>query len=296
MLEVRSKFLKSLVVVCLLASSLSAQVAFLDAALAGTPAEHEVLGNPSGAVADPVNFPNDYLMEKNQYVLSYSRDRGTPNWVEWHMDLSWTGTATRQDDYREDTLLPNLTGWYHVQGSDYTGSPNGEGFDRGHMCPSADRLNTNADNSATFLMTNMIPQAPVNNQLVWADLENYCRTLVDQGNELYIFSGGSGIGGVGLHGLRNTIVNGHVTVPAWTWKVIVVLPVGTNDAQRVGPFTRVISVIMPNAQTVTRPWSQYRVSVANVENLSGMNFFKNIRRYVRGRLKKHVDTTTIPAP
>jgi endonuclease G len=253
-----------------------------------TAAEHEVLGNPSGAMPDPIGFANDYLMEKNQYVLSYSRDRGTPNWVEWHMDLSWTGAAPRQDDYREDTLLPS--NWYHVQGSDYTGSPTGEGFDRGHMCPSADRQNTVADNSATFLMTNMVPQAPMNNQIVWGDLENYARTLVDAGNELYIFSGGAGVGGVGLQGLKNTIVNGHVTVPAYTWKVIVVLPVGANDAQRVNQFTRVISVIMPNnQQTIARPWTQYRVSVGNVETLTGLRFFNKIRPTVRARLKKRVD-------
>jgi endonuclease G, mitochondrial len=71
--------------------------------------------------------------------------------------------------------------------------------------------------------------------------------------------------------------------------VIVVLPVGSNDAQRVNQFTRVISVIMPNIQTITRPWTQYRVSVANVENLTGLNFLKKTRPVVRARLKKRVD-------
>lgn len=261
----------------------------INVATAHTAAEHEALGNPSNAQTEPIGFANDYLMEKNQYVLSYNRDRGTPNWTEWHMDLSWTGSVQRQDDYREDTSLPTLAGWYHVQGSDYTGSPTGEGFDRGHMCPSADRLNTVADNSATFLMTNMIPQAPVNNQLVWADLEDYCRGLVDGGNELYIFSGGAGIGGTGLAGLKNTIVNGHVTVPAQTWKVIVVLPVGSNDAIRVNNFTRVIAVLMPNAQSITRPWTQYRTNVAKIEQVTGLNFLRNVRPQIRIRLKKRVD-------
>ncbi|WP_255412675.1 DNA/RNA non-specific endonuclease [Chitinophaga sp. S165] len=39
-------------------------------------------------------------------------------------------------------------------------------MDRGHNCPSADRTSTTA-NSSTFLMTNMIPQAPQNNQQTW---------------------------------------------------------------------------------------------------------------------------------
>jgi endonuclease G len=264
----------------------------VQATVAHTAGEHEVLGNPSRATTD-VNNPSDYLMEKNQYVLSYNRDKGTPNWVEWHLDTSWLGSVDRSDDYREDTLLP--AGWYHVQGTDYTGSPSGEGFDRGHMCPSGDRTNTPADNSATFLMTNFIPQAPVNNQLVWGDLENYCRSLVQAGNELYIFDGPAGIGGSGLRGgTTNTIVNGHVTVPAWTWKVIVVLPIGSNDAGRVTPFTRIISVIMPNVQSVTRPWGQYRTSVSQVEGLTGLRFFTNVAPTVRQRLRRRIDTQTVP--
>ena len=49
-------------------------------------------------------------------------------------------------------------------------SYSGSGFDRGHNCPSADRTGSTADNTATFLMTNMMPQAPTNNQQTWAHL------------------------------------------------------------------------------------------------------------------------------
>lgn len=36
-----------------------------------------LLGNPTNATADIANT-NNYLLEKPQYFLSYSRDRGTP--------------------------------------------------------------------------------------------------------------------------------------------------------------------------------------------------------------------------
>src|SRR5215510_7666891 len=107
--------------------------------------EHLTMGNPSNAVTN-VNQPNNYLMEKPQYSMSYSRDNGGPNWVSWHLDSSWLGSTPRQDDFREDPTLP--VGWYRVQATDFSGS----GFDRGHMCPSADRTITVAANSATFLM------------------------------------------------------------------------------------------------------------------------------------------------
>jgi endonuclease G len=41
-------------------------------------------------------------------------------------------------------------------------------------------------------MTNMIPQAPKNNQEVWRELEEYSRELVSQNKELYIIVGGQG--------------------------------------------------------------------------------------------------------
>lgn len=237
-----------------------------------TPSEHLTMGNPSNSVTN-VSQPNNYLMEKPQY--SYSRDNGGPNWVSWHLDNSWLGSAPRQDDFRADTSLP--AGWYRVQSTDYSGS----GFDRGHMCPSADRTITVAANSATFLMTNMIPQLPANNQGVWANLESYSRTLVSQGNELYIISGG--------HGLQYFIANGHVAVPAQTWKVIIVLPSGINDVTRVTTSTRTIAVVMPNSGSIGSDWRAYRVSVDQVEAITGFDFFSNVSSGIQAVIEGQVD-------
>jgi endonuclease G len=222
---------------------------------------HLTMGNPSGAVSNAAFFDN-YLMVKPQYVFAYHRDRGTPVWTSWHLDATWLGSTPRQDDFRADTTLP--AGWYQVQGTDYSGS----GYDRGHMTPSADRTRTVADNSSTFLMTNMIPQLPANNQGPWASLESYCRTLVNSGNELYIVSGG--------YGIQATIAGGHVTVPSQTWKVIIVLASGTNDASRVTTSTRTIAVVMPNSGAINTDWRTYRVSVDQVEALTGFDFFSNV--------------------
>jgi endonuclease G len=240
-----------------------------------TSSEHLTMGNPSNAVTD-VNQPNNYLMEKPQYSMSYSRDNGGPNWVSWHLDTSWLGSAPRQDDFRADTTLP--AGWYRVQATDYSGS----GFDRGHMCPSADRTITVTANSATFLMTNMIPQLPANNQGVWANLESYSRSLVTQGNELYIISGGQG--------LQFFIANGHVAVPAQTWKVIIVLPVGSNDVSRVTTSTRTIAVVIPNSGTINSDWRTYRVSVDQVEAITGFDFFSNVSSGIQAVIEGQVDT------
>ncbi|MDQ1613176.1 MAG: endonuclease mitochondrial [Pyrinomonadaceae bacterium] len=246
--------------------------------------EHLAMGNPSNATVD-VNQPTNYLMEKPQYALSYHRDNGRANWVSWHLDSTWMGSAPRQDDFRNDTTLPS--GWYQVLGTDYSGS----GFDRGHYCPSADRTSTIANNSATFLMTNMMPQSPDNNQGPWADLEDYSRTLVNAGNELHIIMGGAGQGGTGSNGgVTQTIAGGHVQVPAETWKVILVQPQGTNDVSRVTTSTRVIAVRMPNTQGIrSNLWQQYRVSVDEVEQLTGYDFFSNVPSSIQAVIESVVD-------
>jgi len=236
---------------------------------------HLTMGNPSNAATD-VNQPTNYLMGKAQYVLSYHRDNGRPNWVSWHLDSSWIGSTPRQDDFRPDTTLPS--GWYRVLATDYSGS----GYDRGHMTPSGDRTKTVADNSATFLMTNMIPQAPVNNQQTWANMESYLRTLAASGNELYIISGGYGVSGY--------IAGGRVAVPTYTWKVVLVLPSGTNDVSRVTTSTRLIAVFVPNNNSVVADWKQYRVSVDSVETTTGYDFFANVVDSIEKTIENSIDT------
>lgn len=240
------------------------------------------LGNPSGAQAD-AKFYWNYLIQKPQYSLSYHRDRGTPNWVSWHLSAAWLGSAARQNNFAPDNSLP--AGWYRVSSSSYTGS----GFDRGHNCPSADRTGSTADNSATFLMDNMMPQAPNNNQRTWAGLENYCRTLVSAGNELYIICGSYGKGGTGSAGYQTTLDQGRVTVPARCWRVVVVLPVGTNDAARVTSSTRVIAIDTPNDNSLNTSWSSYRTSVDAIEQATGYNLLSAVSATAQTSIEARVD-------
>jgi endonuclease G, mitochondrial len=237
------------------------------------------MGNPSGAGTSYSN----YLINKSQYSMSYNSYRGTPNWVSWHLSSAWLGSTPRQDDFRADNSLP--TAFYRVTPADYTGS----GFDRGHNTPSADRTLTVTDNSATFLMSNMIPQAPTNNQQTWANLENYCRKLVSQGNELYIIMGNYGTGGTGSAGYKTTLAGGKVTVPNRIWKVIVVLPVGTGDAARVTTSTRVIAIDTPNSTSISSDWGGYRTTVDAIESKMGYNLLSNVSSTVQSVIEARVD-------
>jgi endonuclease G, mitochondrial len=257
------------------------------------PEVHLTMGNPSEAVADVLS-PNNYLMMKPEYALSYNRDRGGPNWVSWHLTDEWVGNLSRVDTFRPDPAVP--PDWYRVQAFDFAGS----GFDRGHMVPNADRDKETSIpiNQATFLMSNMVPQAPDNNQGPWANLENYLRTLLPT-SEVYIVAGGAGIGGTGSSGFVTTLADGHITVPASTWKVALVLDKASgDDVSRVSAKARTIAVVMPNTQgirtNVATDWQNYLTTVDAVEALTHYDFFSSVPEIVQNSIEAGVNGDNPP--
>jgi endonuclease G, mitochondrial len=240
------------------------------------------LGNPSNA--DLKNADN-YLMTKMGFVLSYNRSKGTANWVSWHLSTAWKGATERTNNFRPDETLPN--NWYKVQTEDYTNS----GFDRGHLCPSDDRDGSFEDNNETFLMTNIAPQAPNNNRGLWADLESYARKIAEAGNELYIIAGVYGKGGTGSNGGKTkSLENGKITVPESFWKIIVILPIGSNDISRIDTQTRVIAVNIPNKDNVDgSKWGDYRLNIDDLEALTGYDFLSNVPSAIQKTLESRKD-------
>ena len=237
-----------------------------------------LLGNPTGAGKDADNF----LLARPQYTMSYNRSRGESNWVAWHIDAQDLG-GTDRGNFRPDPDLPKD---WQITPTDYRGS----GYDRGHICPSGDRTSSREDNDATFYMSNMLPQTAELNREVWADFENALRTIVRQGNEIYVVAGGSGQAG--------TIANGKVVVPKICWKVALILPAGKNDLKRINAQTRVITVAMPNVadkKLADGSWQQYIVTTQKLSDAlakSGamkINFFAALPNDVRDALEAKKD-------
>ena len=235
-------------------------------------------GNPSDALEE-LELDSNYLMIKTQYTLSYNTATLCPNWVAWHLDSNDMGTADRSDDFRPDTALP--AEWYGVKKADY--QFNKYGFDRGHVCPSADRTATKEDNSMTFLMTNMVPQSPDNNRVIWMHFETFERELVAAGNEVYIIAGPYGSGGTTPKGtFENIPINLksgqtlYMNVPAYTWKVLIALPAGEGDLDRIDKTATAIAINVPNQTGMqkTGDWEQFICSIDEIEAMTGYDFFE----------------------
>lgn len=249
-------------------------------------------GNPSDAVAD-INANTNYLMIKDQYTVSYNDELLIPNWVAWHLSKENMGDSDRMDDFRPDPDLPK--DWYAVKKADY--QYNTYGYDRGHVCPSADRTATKNDNSMTFLMTNMMPQSPDNNRVIWMHFENFERELVAQGNEVYIIAGPYGKGGTGATGYfeeveikmkDGTIRN--MRVPSHTWKVVIAIPAGKDDMSRVDEKATAIAINVPNGMGIAKngDWEQYLCSIDDIETMTGYDFFELLPDDVEAALESAV--------
>ena len=248
-------------------------------------APHLVLGNPSQAAT---TNPNNYLIQRHQYALSYSRDRNGPNWASWEVDAAWLGPVGRQDNFRPDGALP--AGFYQVTPNDYRGS----GYDRGHVVPSGDRTGTVGDNAATFLMTNIIPQAPENNRGPWRELEEYTRDLVYQyDHSLHVWAGAYGSQGrLGSRAMVKDRPPRAIVAPSRLWKIIVVYDRLPDGGLEIGSDTQIIAVDMPNTSQVNPDWRRYQTSIQRIEVATNYHFLETLPPELQTVLKAR--TSDVP--
>lgn len=237
---------------------------------AGSYGTNDEFGDPTSASS---SNPNDLLISRTQYTLSYNESRGTPNWVSYELDSRQM--ATGQDRCNCFTADPNLPADKQIFTSDYTSG----GFDRGHMARSADRTAANVDNATTYYLTNVVPQMADLNQGVWAAFENFLADSAKAGRAVYIITGPLYSRGKALSFLKN---EGKVAIPDSTWKVAFIGPRSADGS----PFNRstmqswselanttVLAVIMPNIAGVRNdPWQKYAVPVDSVESSTGYDF------------------------
>lgn len=231
-------------------------------------------GNPSNATQNSSNADN-FLMVNNAYALSYNNSRGSANWVAWRISAGDFGEAERQNDFRPDPNLPKS--FTRITPSDYVGS----GFDKGHLCPSADRSSSPEANSQTFFMTNMAPQTPDLNRQVWENLESYSRQLVRRGNvDMYVVAG--------CYGDKGKLKK-KVTIPTNCWKVAVAVPQGA-DFSTVNADTHVIAVDMPNEKSIgSSDWRKFRTTVRAIEGKTNLNLLSNLPQNLQDTLENRVD-------
>ena len=127
---------------------------------------------------DPEHFfvshhTEEYWGKQRNYSLFWDQTRMIPIWVAYPLNQKLIGKGPRSGAWQYDKFMaskkqPNLKRTYQM------GSV--EGYIRGHLCPSNDRLKPGM-NDQTFYFTNMAPQDPYLNGGLWAWLEDYVQQL-----------------------------------------------------------------------------------------------------------------------
>lgn len=232
---------------------------------------HTTLGFPEEATQSDAERA---LVVHKQWVASYDSLKKNPRWTSWELTSAWMGSADRSDNWVKDRDLS----FAQATNSDYSGS----GYQRGHICPSADRTKSATDNKATFVFTNVVPQTQESNTAVWASLETQERTLA-RNNHVFIVAGSI------YEGTPKKIGSG-VHVPSSMFKVIVVMQGEHPLPSEVTETTRVIAVEVPNTHAVSGSWTRYKTTVESLELKTGFKFLSDVDPVVHDALATRVDS------
>jgi endonuclease G len=247
--------------------------------------------NPNLSGLLPSTSQPEILISRKQYLISFNKTTRTPNFAIWELDPSEIGKSGRTRTFSKDPDLENYflqtdRSQHAVEPSEYDNSC----FDRGHVVPSADRSDSPEDNAETFLMSNIVPQTPYLNRVLWEHLEKHTRDLVsNQNKRVYIIAGPIYDQTIGSIGPKQ-----NIQVPSKEFKIIFLLD-ASSQPSKITRDTPSITVIMPNVdingnlpslesgQKACTPfmiqhedmndWTRYTSTIDEVEKLSGLQIF-----------------------
>lgn len=110
-------------------------------------------------------------IDHHQFKSIYNVTLKCPDHVLWTLHADDIGSAKRQAGWKFLSDLPDSL--VIVRHSDFTHS----GYQRGHMCPAADRSCSTALMRGTFRLSNVAPQVPSLNTGAWKASEEFCRRM-----------------------------------------------------------------------------------------------------------------------
>lgn len=225
--------------------------------------DEEVFNFPDTEVADyeeeelyflPAS-KNANIIRHQHYALSYNEEHELAEWVAYELtrDQLNRNKTKREDNYRPDPKVKTKSATTY----DYRGS----GYDRGHLLPVGDRKFSFDAMNETFFMSNISPQERRFNGGIWRELEENVRDWARKFRKIYVVTGP-----VLTERRKDRIGKNKVSVPKSFYKVIL-------DISE--PELKAIGFIIPN-ETSKRPLQEYAVSIDEVEELTGIDFFSDL--------------------
>ncbi|KAI5449494.1 nuclease [Naganishia albida] len=251
--------------------------------------------------------PTPDILKRTAYVAAYDRRLRHPSWTAEHLTAENLGKvpasttpvipmtavppAKEKGDRSRSQFIedPDVPAMFRAQLKDYFRS----GYDRGHMVPAADAKTSQKAMDETFYLTNIAPQVGEGfNRHYWAYVEDFCRRLTGNFEDVYVFTvplylpaqGPDGKWRVSYEMIGNPP---NIAVPTHFAKVILTsrpqttsfgLPAkSASNALTVSDAVRDVSVgafVLPNAVIPDQvPLTSFQVPVETVEKAAGLTLF-----------------------
>lgn len=205
------------------------------------------------------------------YLVGWSDVRVGSLWVSYQLNAVEDSDIGSRPSFRSDwrTLWP-------VKTSSYAKS----GYDRGHLAPNYAIAAVHGREAQvdTFFMSNMLPQTPALNRQLWQRLEEAVMDhFAPRFERLQVISGP-----VYPERFMDNVFNrvGLVEVPRAFYKIIV-----APDANPV----KALAFIMPQDVEGDEPLDDYLVSINEVEDKTGLDFFPDLHDKRAQQLEGQVD-------
>ena len=205
---------------------------------------------------------NQYLCRVG-YAVNYNYVTKVPFYAVEHITVSnLQKVAPRKDDFREDPEIPVQ---HRATLADYAGM----GYDRGHVAPAADMTWNALAMSESFYLTNMMPQVPGNNRGIWKYLEENVRYWVQVKGEVYVITGTLFEGPLKMMN--------KVAIPSHVYKIVIDPKTGKQ-----------IAYLFPNEKLDPKLIDNYSVSVASIEQKTGINFSPTLKNNAAEKVVLHL--------
>lgn len=220
------------------------------------------------------------------YCLEYDRRQYHSRWVAFRFDGRTRSKLVARKDYSIRPQYPADPQLPAGVGIENDASFNG--YQHGHLCASADRLYSRTANDETFYMTNMSPMLADFNGNYWATLE----ALVQQkgrdatfADTLYVVKGGS----IDDAKVLKRVASGRIVVPKYYYMAL--LKVKNGNYSSIAFWMEHKSYgYSGSGKAPLSDMKQHAVSVDDLEELTGIDFFHNLPDVV----ERSVETQCLP--
>ena len=210
------------------------------------------------------------------YTIAYDTSKYATYWVAYNLKASHMGSLERPTKWTYDysTGAPATSKQVNVDNT-YATYNNGDGHAKGHLIPNASRNGDEEMQAQTFYYTNSVPQWQNGfNSGMWSALENALQDIA-QGEEIFVVTGTSFNKGTTTKAISYTSTPSDsgksVPIPNYFYKVV--LKVNSTSSPT---SAKAIGFWFENKSYSNSEYSSYAVSVDQIEEWTGMNFFVNL--------------------